>query len=138
MSSATLAPLLALPLELKYEIISHLCDGNDPESKLALMLLRRTHSLFRQLITRKQCLTQGYMIAKQLFLAERNYPMLFLPGMRPCYYCKRLLLGFEFVFQRSFEVFTCDEQKIPFGADDAMGRQCVQCRLKLLLGHVQE
>lgn len=49
-----LPPLLALPLELKLKILSNFSDyaseSSDPDHALALMMLRRTHRSFRQII----------------------------------------------------------------------------------------
>ena len=50
-SSVILPPLLALPLEIKLQILSNFDDDTDDvENGLTLMVLRRTHKSFRQII----------------------------------------------------------------------------------------
>ena len=49
--SVILPPLLALPLEIKLQILSNFDDDTDDgENGLTLMVLRRTHKSFRQII----------------------------------------------------------------------------------------
>ncbi len=105
--STSLPPLLALPVELKLEILSNIPDHNKSRA-LALMILRRTHRSFRSIIPNpKTELSIGF------FLAAEKHPYLFpllcgcgenprglsnhcsKPLVRhyPCYICKRLRSG---------------------------------------------
>ncbi len=81
--SVILPPLLALPLEIKLQILSNFDDDTDDvENGLTLMVLRRTNKSFRQIIPkpwnrsspgrRKRWFYEEHWLA-----AERKYPYLF-------------------------------------------------------------
>ena len=107
--SNTLSPLLALPLETKLQILSNFSeDAADPENAITLMILRRTHSSFRQIIPNpwdESLPDHGHVLA-----TERQHPYLFPWECRcsgqacrsdhcpnpyyffyPCYRCLKLL-----------------------------------------------
>ena len=97
-SNIDLPPLLALPLELTLQIISIPSDTDEDDdgdavNKIALIVLRRTHSSFRRIIPKPKPTYDS------LFEAEEHYPELF-PWDRgsnssdpdfilPCYDCLR-------------------------------------------------
>lgn len=106
-STVPLAPLLALPLELKQLIFDYLSVDEDLE--LSLTILRRTHPILRNVIPR-QDLSPGrrlktihgegfhcrlirlkYGRQKQLLMCELKYPYLFAAGLYPCYCCSQVL-----------------------------------------------
>lgn len=82
-------PLLALPTELKLEIISHL--PHDPYPSLAC--LRRTHSSFLDLIPKAHICSKlsANELCGQLLKTELEYAYLLPPGHYPCYVCTRVL-----------------------------------------------
>ena len=88
-ASQTLPPLLALPSELKLQIISHLPHDEYPSHAC----LRRTHSSFRDLIPKasiRSSVSQEHL-ASQLFFTEGNYAYLLPLGHYPCYTCIKVL-----------------------------------------------
>ena len=87
-SDTTHSSLLALPDELKLLILSNFDedyndpdhaffsgDDNDPRNALTLMILRRTHKSFRQMIPNPW--KEARPTAKHFIVAERRYPYLF-------------------------------------------------------------
>ena len=84
-----LPPLLALPVELKSNIISHLPHDEYPSRAC----LRRTHSAFFQLIPKADSLSQLPLIdlADQLLRTELDNAYLLPPDHYPCYFCLRVL-----------------------------------------------
>lgn len=96
-----IAPLLALPNELKLHIVSYMFDKEDEEP--TLIILRHTHRIFRQLIPsvpygpRSPYNSTLRDVRQRRFLqAERKYPYLIPPGMLPCYQCLRVRDRLEF------------------------------------------
>ncbi len=83
-----LPPLLALPVELKLQIFSYLKNDSQP----SLMLLRRTHSTFRQIISAQDCVGVDNNLTKtRMLVAEQDYPFLFAPNQYPCYVCLKVI-----------------------------------------------
>ena len=86
-------PLLALPLELKLQILSYLSvDDPDDDDDVSLIILRRTHRSFRNIIphapyTSKDRTHNGL----QLEQAEFEHPYLIPPLNYPCYQCLRVM-----------------------------------------------
>ena len=81
-------PLLALPAELKLEIISRLLHDEYPSQAC----LRRTHSSFLPLIPKSDIrsnLTETEL-CNQLLRTELEYAYLFPPEHYPCYFCARV------------------------------------------------
>lgn len=81
--------LLALPVELKLEIISHLPHDEYPSRAC----LRRTHSSFLQLIPKTDIRSKlsDTQLSYQLLKTELEYPYLFPPDHYPCFFCARVL-----------------------------------------------
>lgn len=93
MTSPLLPPLLALPTELKLQIFCYLKTDERP----SLMILRRTHSSLRGLISREDCMGHNWaMQGERLFYAEQEHPYLIPAGYYSCYYCKRVLSASHF------------------------------------------
>ncbi len=116
-STVPLAPLLALPQELKQLIFDYLSEDEDLE--LSLTILRRTHSILRNVIPRQNlspispsvCLDKSlhgdplrtrfdrhceytrtmHARLKQLHMCERKHPYLFAAHHYPCYSCGQVL-----------------------------------------------
>ena len=94
-STAPLPPLLALPLELKLQILTYLTDTKH----CSLVILRRTHSSFRHIIPRDRITSSPRAIKTvQLVFAEDNLSYLFPHDYYPCYFCFRALPGSKFDF----------------------------------------
>lgn len=96
-----LAPLLALPNELKLQIISYIPDKEDPEP--TLIILRHTHRIFRDIIPPRPYgppvpfnSTLREARKKRLLQAEHKYPQLIPRKMLPCYRCLYVLDRLEF------------------------------------------
>ena len=139
--STDLPPLLALPLELKFEILSKFSDAKDDDdegvNKLALTVLRRTHSSFRRIIPKTK---PTYEL---LLLAENEHPYLFPwicenscsgrphsyadcfdpDSMLPCYDCLQLR---ECIFFRADPARRGDLNEV-LGDEDAGTRTCDEC-----------
>ena len=112
-----LPPLLALPNELKLDIISRLLHDEYPSQAC----LRRTHSSFLPLIPKSDIrsnLTETEL-CNQLLRTELEYAYLFPPEHYPCYFCARVqpLGAFVVAFDR-FSSLIFDGQ-----------RCCMDCRL---------
>ena len=75
-SDTTHPYLLTLPDELKLQILSNFYnDHSDPRNALTLMILRRTHKSFRQLVPNPW--KEARPTAEHYITAERRYPYLF-------------------------------------------------------------
>ena len=81
--------LLALPVELKLAIISHLPHDEYPTRAC----LRRTHSSFLQLIPKADIRSKlsDTELSDQLLKTELEYAYLFPPDHYPCFFCARVL-----------------------------------------------
>ena len=106
-STVPLAPLLALPLELKQLIFNYLSDDEDLE--LSLTILRRTHPILRNVIPRQNLspnrrlktihgegfhcwlIRVKYGRRRQLLMCEQEHPYLFAANFYPCYCCSQVL-----------------------------------------------
>lgn len=76
------SPPLSLPIVLKLQILSYFENEFQP----TLMLLRRTHSTFRPIISAQVCIGANQRIkARRMLAAEHVYPFLFAPNHYPCY-----------------------------------------------------
>ncbi len=118
--STTLSPFLALPLEMKQQILSNFSDdasdsgsASDPENAITLMILRRTHSSFCQIIPNPW--NKSLPDYEHLLTTERQHPYLFPWECRcsghacrhsdlctnpffffyPCYRCLKLLRRYD-------------------------------------------
>ena len=96
-----LAPLQALPTELKLQIISYIPDKEDPEP--TLIILRRTHRTFRDIIRPAPYgppvpfnTTLREARKNRLLQAEHKYPHLIPRNMLPCYRCLCVLDHLKF------------------------------------------
>lgn len=123
-------PLLALPVELKLQIFSYLKNDLQP----SLMLLRRTHSTSRQMISAQDCVGVDNKTTKiRMFAAEQNYGFLFTPTQYPCYNCLKVIdrSGFDqYPFSKyvSADVWTgFGANARPLGAHRTFERQCDNC-----------
>ena len=108
-----LPPFLALPVELRLEIISHLPHDEYPSRAC----LRRTHSSFLQLIPKADIRSKlpDTELSNQLLKTEMEYAYLFPPDHYPCYMCARVLpLG-------AFDDTVSDPH--------AQYRSCQECRM---------
>lgn len=87
-SNPPLSPLLALPLELKLEIISYLIPSDTPD----LALLRRTYSSFHAAIPKSQLRSKptALELRDQLFNAQFFYSYLLPNQHLPCRECSIL------------------------------------------------
>ncbi len=98
-STAPLPPLLALPSELQLQIISYFSNTENPvDPEPTLIILRRTHRIFRDIIPSApygppvlNVLDLRSSRYNKLLLAEHKYPYLFPRKMLPCYGCQRVL-----------------------------------------------
>ena len=86
-------PILALPLELKLLIISYLSDDEDGHSIFTMMILRRTHPAFRDIVPRDHRFASNSNTLKRtlLYLAETKFPYLIPLSHYPCYGCRKVL-----------------------------------------------
>ena len=131
-SNIDLPPLLALPIELTLKIISIFADTDEEDdddtlNKIALIVLRRTHSSFRRIIAKPK---PTYDV---LFEAEKHHSYLFPSGYGnpyypdvklPCYDCHR------FFEAEHFRQFSGDYSDMPRGTilgRDAGCRACDYC-----------
>ena len=122
-----LPPILALPCELKQEIISQLSGDDKYYSVPALMALRRTHPMFRKIIPRKHHLkskfkSSVFKTAQLLFYTELKHPYLIPPDLYPCYDCHRVLHTSRFGVERIFRGGVR-----PIGKPSLSGRTCDEC-----------
>lgn len=88
-TSQTQPPLLALPSELKLQIISHLPHDEYPSHAC----LRRTHSSFYNLIPKgsiRSSVSEEHL-AKQFLFIEEKFEYLLPLGHYPCYVCLKVL-----------------------------------------------
>lgn len=108
-----LPPLLALPVELKLNIISHIPHDEFPTRAC----LRRTHSSFLTLIpkTHVRSPLSDVDLSNQLLKTELEYIYLLPADHYPCYFCARVL---------PLEAFSID----PFDAFHKHYRRCTDCR----------
>lgn len=127
----SVAPLLALPTELKLHIISYLHDKEDPEP--TLIILPRTHHIFRQLtpfapyrfrVLSRWDPTLRESKKKKLLQAERKYPYLFPPKTLPCYRCLCVMKRSN--FDQYVHAQSRNRQQL-LGCEDAHTRICHSC-----------
>ena len=154
-----LPPLLALPLELKTQILSNFSNyaskSSDPEDALALMILRRTHTSFRHIIPDPWKKTSPR--ADHFLAAERKHKYLFSAfycwrckqndfmticdcpiKMLPCYDCITLHdIHGNF---RNYQVVSADDEESwdTLGAEHAQKRVCDDCWKERLLETTSE
>ena len=137
-----IAPLLALPTELKMQIISYISDEEDPEP--TLIILRYTHRIFRNLVPpapygpRVPSNSKLREVRKKRLLqAERRYPYLFPSKMLPCYRCLCVLHRSAFdayeIYLPNWRVSDHDMGCYPgelsksLGCKNAHTRRCSRC-----------
>lgn len=84
-----LSPLLALPTELKLDIITYLYDDTSPN----LTCLRRTHTFFLSITLKSDIRSKSSvsLLRSQILSTELNYPYLLPPDHYPCYGCTAVL-----------------------------------------------
>ena len=137
-SSHHLPPLLALPLELTLEILSNFADTDehshdDVDNKLALMLLRHTHSSFRRIIPKQKPTFDLFLEAE-----NRRHFDLFAwicgPNCRdgrphhiedckdpcskmPCYQCFQFWTPYNFGYDESDVMKLCKRSKESWGLE---------------------
>ena len=127
-------PLLALPVELKLHILSYLSVKkpflSPGQNILSLMILRRTHRSFREIIPHAPY--ASVVRPSKLFLlleAEINHPYLFPPNHYPCYGCLWLIEGSGFG-RCDTPAWDCDLEPHavpPLQSKKAAGRRCNAC-----------
>ena len=110
-------PLLALPVELKLAIISHLPQDEFPTRAC----LRRTHSSFLTLIpkTHVRSPLSDVDLPNQLLKTELEYVYLLPADHYPCYFCARVL---------PLEAFEIDRER-PFDDIRKRYRRCTDCHV---------
>ncbi len=135
--STFLPPLLALPLELKLEILSSFSDyADDPDHALTLMILRRTHKSFRDIIPNPW--NDAKPTATHFLAAERQHPYLFAldelwegferVAFFPCYDCLRLVDRRHSFRNYRIAYFRDDDESWDLlGAEHAQDRICDRC-----------
>lgn len=85
--------LLALPVEIKQLILTHLSDSLEP----TLAILRRTHSCFYHLISKTQLRPEWReQLDSQLHQVETTYPYLMPKAHFICYECLYVLPEHKF------------------------------------------
>lgn len=124
-----LAPLLALPTELQLHIISYIPNKEDPEP--TLIILRRTHRTFRDIIPPAPYGALGPFNSTlwearkgRLLQAEHKYPDLIPRKMLPCYRCLCVLDHLDFDL---FEEGLPGGRTKPLGDMKALTRFCSWC-----------
>lgn len=116
-SSPKTSRLLALPTEVKGQILSHLSNEEEP----TLMMLRRTHSSFHRMMPYTAHESKSWVDRERKLLnAEYMYPFSFPPNHYPCYGCLGVLKACW--FRRKSII---DERDI--GGSDAHWRHCINC-----------
>lgn len=85
----SVTPFLALPTELKLQIISYLPQHKSP----SLVCLRRTHTSFRDIIPQSDIRSKPslFLLRSQLLDTELNHSYLLLHHCYPCYRCTAVL-----------------------------------------------
>lgn len=112
------SPLLALPTELKLQIISCIPRGSSP----SLACLRRTHTSFLNLIPKSEIRskTSSFRLRCELFETEMSYPYLLPLDHYPCYSC------FAVLSVQNFEPYATQTDHAIGGAR-ALHRFCSRC-----------
>lgn len=118
-------PLLQLPMEIKQKIFSYL-EGPEP----TLIILRRTHSHFRNVIPKinlKATLSEtdhrDHLVAAENHSKGDSRLSLFPPDHLACFTCLHVLPITEFSDRNSV-------RKRRFGGDELRMRFCIACGLK--------
>ena len=88
-SEQDIPPLLALPTELKLQIIAYLSQDTSPN----LAYLRRTHTSFLNVIPKSDVRLKSsrFLLRSQLLAAEVNHRYLLPLNHYPCYKCTAVL-----------------------------------------------
>lgn len=126
MKPPLLPPLLALPTELKLQIFSYLKTERRP----SLMILRRTHSSLRGLISREESIAQTSQLnTERMWNAEHDHQYLIPPGCFPCYICNQVLSAshFDDMKKRNGIVDVEGPKGRPLGCARAQDRACDDC-----------
>lgn len=123
-------PLLALPVELKLKIISHISEGGRPMAsgryylQPSLITLRRVHRSFRQLIPHDPFFHAiGFWSMAQLQAGECNVLHPLPVWFYPCYGCLAVLYVFDFNCRNSTRLKGV-------GGEKAHERLCKGCLLR--------
>lgn len=130
MTTTSLPPLLTLPLELKLHIFSYL--SAEYEADLSLIILRRTHRYFRDIIPHVPYASKDKVRKEhQLLTAERQHSYLIPPMTYPCYGCLRIVKGSGFgrcgIPPFSYSIDSAPEVVMPLGYPKACFRTCNAC-----------
>ena len=135
--STILPPLLALPLELKLQILSSFSNyTDDPDHALTLMILRRTHKSFRDIIPNpwKTAQLTATHLATHFLAAERQHPYLFSldrierVAFLPCYDCLGLIDRRGNFYNYRLAYFRDEDESWDLlGAEHAQDRICDEC-----------
>ena len=123
-----LPPILALPLELKQQSMSHL-SGEDNQFNInvgsrKMIILRRKHPEFRSIIPCDYRFASQSVFHKrwQLFVAACTYPYLIPPNLYPCYQCVKVLDVSDYARDNASA-----EGVTPIGARGALHLFCDGC-----------
>lgn len=116
--------LLALPTELKLQIISCIPRGSSP----SLACLRRTHSSFLNLIPKSEIRSNisSFHLRCELFNTEINHPYLLPLNHYPCYSCVAVLSV------QSFQPYSTHSDYV-IGGSCAYLRLCFRCAVRKAL-----
>lgn len=129
MTTTPLPPLLALPLELKLQILSYLPTKGVYNDDVSLIVLRRTHRLFRNIIPRAPY--NGAPYKSKFKRAERQHLYLIPPMTYPCYYCRRVLEVSDFgrsdIPQKWYSSNSAPGVVRPLGSTELDDRWCNDC-----------
>lgn len=129
-TTTSLPPLLTLPLELNWHIFSYF--SVDDHADLSLMILRRTHRSFRDIIPHAPYGSKaGYRRRCQLVRAEHQHPYLIPPMACPCYSCEQIVDGSGFGRGDVLPFwYSCEGALgvvVPLGSQRARVRKCNAC-----------
>ena len=132
MTTTSLPPLLALPLELKLHILSYLHLDDDDYADLSLIILRHTHRSFRNIIPHAPYASKDKTHNEfQLDRAERQYPYLIPPMTYPCYGCLGIVecsgFGRHDIGRGWYSSDSAPRVVVPLGSPKASLRTCNAC-----------
>ena len=126
-------PILALPVELKLDILSKIPHDEYP----SLACLRRTHSSFLDLVPKAHIRYQlsETDLCHQLLKTELAYAYLLPPDHYPCYLCARVLPLDVFTIVHPFPFFDALDDKRMKNKRWSRCRSCKDCCMRNRMSH---